>query len=233
MRLFAFARLLLEKGIGHACPVRGAISHGEVAWGRLTYGKAVLDAHRLEVSQDWIGFSLCPWIATDRLDVELGPSGRLSGAQEGRGNIQLAPVLVWNVPALQQLANRTTSEGLYQEGELLPWKWQQKLIQTVLFAKYIEHGSLEITAPQSEHRFCIYNASRPVERHRLVIPAVNDPWQAGRYSGHGKPDTSGRAWRRAGAHHAPSPSPDHGRPRPGRPSGGSAWRVQHRGAAGR
>ncbi|MCY3705428.1 MAG: hypothetical protein OXH08_07990 [Gammaproteobacteria bacterium] len=139
MRLLAFARLLLEKGIGRACPVRGAISHGEVAWGRLTYGKAVLDAHRLEVSQDWIGFSCAPGLpridsmwSWDRVVVYPVP--------KQTGNIQLAPVLVWNVPALQQLANRTTSEGLYQEGELLPWEWQQKLIQTVLFAKSIEHG---------------------------------------------------------------------------------------------
>ena len=49
-RLLSFSRTLLEDGISHALPVRGAIAFGAVEWGRLTYGKAVIEAHRLETA---------------------------------------------------------------------------------------------------------------------------------------------------------------------------------------
>lgn len=51
-RLFQFSRALLEHGIQRSFPVRGALTHGDVCWGRLTYGRPVIDAHTLERPQD-------------------------------------------------------------------------------------------------------------------------------------------------------------------------------------
>ena len=54
-QLLRFAQLLLERGLERNFPLRGAIVHGDAAWGRLTYGKAVIEAHQMERSLDWIG----------------------------------------------------------------------------------------------------------------------------------------------------------------------------------
>lgn len=56
-RIIRFARSLLEKSLDRSLPIRGAITHGAVAWGKLTYGKPVIEAHKLETSQDWIGIA--------------------------------------------------------------------------------------------------------------------------------------------------------------------------------
>ena len=54
-QLIQFARYLLENGFKNSFLVRGAITFGPYHWGRLTYGKAVISAHEIEMSQDWIG----------------------------------------------------------------------------------------------------------------------------------------------------------------------------------
>ncbi|RYG88109.1 MAG: hypothetical protein EON58_20215 [Alphaproteobacteria bacterium] len=55
MSLIAFARHLLNEGVKQSILIRGAITFGPYQWGRLTYGKAVIAAHELEMAQDWIG----------------------------------------------------------------------------------------------------------------------------------------------------------------------------------
>ena len=59
-RLLRLARALLEHGIQQSFLIRGAITHGDVNWGRLTSGKPVIEAHKLEKSLDWIGISCAP-----------------------------------------------------------------------------------------------------------------------------------------------------------------------------
>lgn len=51
-RLVSLAHGLLSDGLKQSLPVRGAITHGSYEWGRLTYGKAVIRAHGLEMAQD-------------------------------------------------------------------------------------------------------------------------------------------------------------------------------------
>ena len=61
-RLLRFAQVLLKKGIQMSFPIRGGIVHGNVAWGELTYGEAVIQAHKIERSLDWIGIACSPRI---------------------------------------------------------------------------------------------------------------------------------------------------------------------------
>ena len=56
-QLLIFSKLLLEYGIEQSFPIRGAISRGNVTWGEFTYGRAVIEGHSLERSQDWIGIA--------------------------------------------------------------------------------------------------------------------------------------------------------------------------------
>ena len=56
-RMLRFCKTLLEACLAHALPIQGAVAFGQVQWGELTYGPAVLEAHRLETAQDWIGIA--------------------------------------------------------------------------------------------------------------------------------------------------------------------------------
>ena len=146
-RLLGFARALLEHGIQQSCPIRGALTHGEVHWGRLTYGKPVVEAHSLELSQDWIGISCAARLprleglwSWDRVVVYPVP--------RKAGPILLAPAVVWNIPASQDLVAKTISNGLYGPGEIIPWEWQSKIHNTLLFSKYLHRGATSGADPQ-------------------------------------------------------------------------------------
>lgn len=49
-QLVSYAQTLLTDGVPQSLPIRGALSHGLFESGQLTYGKAVIAAHRLESS---------------------------------------------------------------------------------------------------------------------------------------------------------------------------------------
>ncbi len=59
-RLLKFAQLLLGNGVDKSFPLRGAIVHGNAAWGKLPYGEAVILAHNMEQSLDWLGIACAP-----------------------------------------------------------------------------------------------------------------------------------------------------------------------------
>src|SRR5258706_5887148 len=50
VKLLDFSKQLLADGIEQSFPLRGAIVHGTFAWGKLTYGPAVISAHELELA---------------------------------------------------------------------------------------------------------------------------------------------------------------------------------------
>jgi len=58
--LVKLARHLLNEGVPQSYPIRGAITFGTYQWGDLIYGKAVINAHKLEAAQNWVGVSCTP-----------------------------------------------------------------------------------------------------------------------------------------------------------------------------
>ena len=146
-RLLRFSRTLLEDGISHALPVRGAVTFGSVEWGELTYGKAVIEAHQLETAQDWIGVACAPGLPhLERLwdweRVVLYPVPMKSGP------IQLHPAVAWTVPATDELCRQTIVDGLFATGAAIPWEWQRKISHTAAFGRYLQHADLEGATPE-------------------------------------------------------------------------------------
>ena len=138
-RLLEFSRSLLEKSIEQSFPVRGAITYGDITWGSLIYGKPVIEAHRLELSQDWIGIACSPGLP--RIDSFWDwECVAVYSVPKKSGKIHLMPALVWNIPGADEMSSKTTSKGLYGVGDHLLWEWQSKLIQTIIFSKYLQHG---------------------------------------------------------------------------------------------
>ncbi len=56
-RLLRYSKILLERGLASHFPIRGAITKGNLTWGMLTYGKALVRSHELERQQNWIGIA--------------------------------------------------------------------------------------------------------------------------------------------------------------------------------
>lgn len=147
-RLLRFAQLLLQNGIEMSFPIRGAIVHGNVAWGKLTYGEAVIQAHKIERSLDWIGIACSATIP--RIDkfwswdlVVLYPPPQYSWST------QQIPAIAWDVPRSQELAAKVIDLRLYQLGEIIPGRVISKLEHTVQFGIYLRLGKSRSLNPKT------------------------------------------------------------------------------------
>ena len=138
-RLLRFAQLLLECGVEEYFPLRGAIVHGDAAWGKLIYGKAVIQAHQIERSLDWLGIACAPNLP--RVDsmwawdmVVVYPVPRKEG------EIKLLPAVSWNVPLAEELVRKVSGNGLMAIGDIYRWKEISKVERTIQFGLYLKMG---------------------------------------------------------------------------------------------
>jgi len=133
--LLRFSRELLQQGVSSSLPIRGAITHGDFEWGRLTFGKAVIDGHDLEVNQNWVGVACASDLP--RADDHWGINSLIAyPAPMKNGAITIRPVVDWNVPAARDLARLLSAEGLTRAGEALHWGFAEKLNNTTQFSTY-------------------------------------------------------------------------------------------------
>ncbi|MDO9350142.1 MAG: hypothetical protein Q7U55_02780, partial [Deltaproteobacteria bacterium] len=114
-QLISYAQALLKEGSAQSLPIRGAISYGTFEWGQLTYGKAVVAAHRLESSLEWIG------VACDNELPHLEEAWGISSlvcypVPERAGMIRLRPAVTWRVPKFKELTRLLCSGGLTAKG---------------------------------------------------------------------------------------------------------------------
>jgi len=137
--LISFARYLLDNGLKRSILVRGAITYGSYQWGRLTYGKAVISAHELEMAQDWIG------VTCNQL-----PDAKHFWGENGlvcyppplkTGPITLHPCVVWDVPDERTLISASTAFPLTTAGEQLQNSWRSRLRNTCDFGRYLNQLS--------------------------------------------------------------------------------------------
>ena len=159
-RLFQFSKLLLERGLENSFLVRGAIAHGEVfCGGELIYGKAVLDAHRLEQSLDWIGIACTPiqkeipwcWELVCRYPVL-----KKGGEQACDG-----PVIVWTPPESCDIAEIWASRELHKDDTGFPWASFSKLSNTCIFFKYVRDSKKKGLKPHEFHLKVFVNSYLP------------------------------------------------------------------------
>ena len=146
-RLISFAQLLLEHGSERFFPIRGAIVYGDAAWGRLTYGKAVILAHEIERSLDWIGIAVAPWVPEIDLMWDWDMVVCYPVPRKG-GPTQLLPAVSWKVPDVNELVRRVTGMGLLSAGDQITWEIISKIERTVQFGMYLRMGKAKCLEPQ-------------------------------------------------------------------------------------
>jgi hypothetical protein len=134
-KLIRFSRELLNRGVPLSLPVRGAITHGEYEWGRLTYGKAVVAAHDLETAQNWLGVT-CDGVLP-HINGCWGFGSLLAyPAPMKSGPIMIRPVVDWDVPSANVLSGLLCREGLTRPHEIIHWGFAEKLNNTIQFSIY-------------------------------------------------------------------------------------------------
>lgn len=137
--LLEFSRSLLERGIEHSFPIRGGIAHGTVVWDdAITFGQAVIEAHKVEKESDWIGIacsstcchteSLASWDLLVKYPVP-----------RRNGPVETSSVVAWSVPSVSKLIQSTTS-GLPKHSATQSHDHHTKAANTLLFGKYLKHG---------------------------------------------------------------------------------------------
>lgn len=136
-QLIHFSRYLLESGVHQSLLIRGAITFGPCHWGRLTYGRAVISAHELEMRQDWIG--VCCDAGVPDAKACWGADGLVCYPPPFKeGLIRLHPAVVWNVPDAASLQRASLASPLVREGEPLQWHWRRRLRNTRDYGRYLE-----------------------------------------------------------------------------------------------
>ena len=147
-RLLQFSKLLLERGLSNHFPVRGAISKGDLTWGPLTYGKALIRGHELERQQDWIGIACESGLAAVPWSWDLVccyPVPKKSGS------IRTMPAVVWNIPDAPDLINKCCGQGLLTDGEHVTWELHSKLNNTLAFSMYVQRARQQHSNPAKYH----------------------------------------------------------------------------------
>jgi hypothetical protein len=134
-QMVRFARIMLSDGLINLFPIRGAIVHGAYSWGSLLYGPAVIEAHELEVSQNWIGVACTPGLphvdAMWALDKLICYSPPLKS-----GPIKSRPVVSWQIPSTSDLAKFAVRSSSMQDGEILTGELGEKINNTAQLALY-------------------------------------------------------------------------------------------------
>ena len=149
-RLLKFARLLLEGGLEENLPLRGSIVHGNAAWGRMTFGDAVIRAHQLERSFEWVGIGCEPGLPRindlwgwDVVVVYLVP--------KKTGAVGTMPAVAWNVPDANTIIREAGKSGLMVDGEYLRWETATKWERTTQFGNYLKAGKSGGLDPKRWH----------------------------------------------------------------------------------
>ena len=121
MRLFRFSKILLERGIEEYFPIRGAITYGDVSWEKeMIYGKAVVKAHRLERSLDWIGIA-CGQLPQIPWSWDLACT---YPAPQKTGIAETIPAIIWNIPNENDLFNLSSGKGI-MKGDDDKVRWEK------------------------------------------------------------------------------------------------------------
>jgi len=150
--LIQFSQFLIADGLARFFPIRGAIVYGDFEWGDLTYGRAVVQAHDLEMSQNWIGIACEPGMPNvsalwhlDKLVCYIAP--------KKRGLVQAGPVVSWPVPPTEEFVSLIMKSNSVKDGESLSWEIMEKISNTIQFRLYVQILRQTGSSPSEFHGF--------------------------------------------------------------------------------
>lgn len=135
--IILMAKYLLEEGLSNSIPLRGAITHGSFEWGKLVYGKAVIEAYNIEKNQNWIGITCSTEIP--HANLHWGEDKLICySAPMKTGFITWHPVVSWDIPTYRKLSQLLVKKGLVpQKGDCkITYEWIERINNTISFRIY-------------------------------------------------------------------------------------------------
>jgi len=136
-KIIEFGKTLLNESLKIDIPIKGAITYGSFSWGELIYGKPIIEAHNLEMNQNWIGITLNSGIPHAEECFNINTLVTYPTPMK-KGVIKLYPVIVWDDYSFEDLSKMTVNRGLAMEGEHLSWPWAEKIRNTAEFFLYLK-----------------------------------------------------------------------------------------------
>jgi hypothetical protein len=136
-RLIHYCQELLSEGLEKFIPIKGALTFGNYEWSEFIYGKAIIDGHEIESSQNWIGITLQHGIPNTENHWSPDKIICYPPPMKG-GKMELFPVIAWAVPNTETLIKQTVGKGLIKDGEVLNWNWGEKIRNTIEFKIYLD-----------------------------------------------------------------------------------------------
>ncbi len=119
--LTVFARGLLTTGLENSFMVRGGIATGSFTWGELTYGRAIIEAHKLESRQNWIG--VCCQAGLPHIRDLWGLNSIVCYVPPMKsGPMRAHPAIAWSIPDAKRFEELVLKSDAIKEGELLSWE---------------------------------------------------------------------------------------------------------------
>lgn len=156
-RLFQFSRTLLERGMEESFPIRGAITCGEVSWDeKLIYGDAVIEAHDLERSLEWIGIAAAKSLPQVPWSWDLACSYPVP--KKAGQDVESLPAVVWATPKPKDLLVLCLSGGLSESKPTVKWGQITKLTNALIFSRYVELAKQDGLQPLQP---CIFHSKFP------------------------------------------------------------------------
>lgn len=134
-RLLGFSKYLLEEGIKKSLPLRGGIAYGDVEWrNKISFGTAIINAHKLEADQEWIGTCCEPDLpGLDELwdfeSVFVYPA-----PMKNEKLLTHRPVVAWHVPTYAELRSKTSECAIRHIN--VDWKYDTMIRNAMLFSFY-------------------------------------------------------------------------------------------------
>ncbi len=135
--IILMGKYLLEKGILKSIPIRGAITHGNFEWGDLVYGKPIIEAHDIEINQNWIGITCSEKIP--KADLHWGEDKLICYSPPMKtGTATFHPVISWDIPTYERLSNLLVKKGLAPKGKKkkISYEWLTRIDNTIEFRIY-------------------------------------------------------------------------------------------------
>ncbi|WP_114240368.1 hypothetical protein [Dyella sp. C9] len=161
--LISFARQLLNNGAPKSLLVRGAVAHGEFTWGsKLIYGPAVIAAHELEMSLNWIGVACDPELPHIDSQWDYGHAIAYVPPKKG-GWYRVQPVVDWQIPPTHKLIEYLAGGGLTKPDDRIPGEVMSKLNNTVQFGTYRHLARAEKFKPSA------FYGHNPMQAIEMVV----------------------------------------------------------------
>lgn len=151
-RLLEFSRDMLNDGINISLPIRAGIAFGDVEWGSdISFGTALVNAHRLEEDQAWIG-TCCEHDLPGLDDLWSFKKVFVYPApMKSEKLLTHRPVISWDVPSYEDLRTKTSLNAM--RNKYVDWKYSMIIQNTILYSIYNKAVDYEVIPAKKPDKF--------------------------------------------------------------------------------